>query len=61
MPDQIPSDQDECKEAETKLRIWHERNSIAIEQSNRGLSKPLNLKSILARVEARVAACPQGS
>jgi Arc/MetJ-type ribon-helix-helix transcriptional regulator len=34
-----------------KLQRWHERNDIAIEQSRRGLSKPLDLDSILDRVE----------
>jgi Arc/MetJ-type ribon-helix-helix transcriptional regulator len=43
-----------------KLRRWHERNEIAIEQSRLGLSKPLDLDAILARVEERLAAHSQG-
>jgi Arc/MetJ-type ribon-helix-helix transcriptional regulator len=40
---------------EEKSRRWHERNEIAIEQSRRGLSKPLDLDAILGRIEERVA------
>jgi Arc/MetJ-type ribon-helix-helix transcriptional regulator len=42
-----------------KLRRWQEGNEIAIEQSRRGLSKPLDLESVLARVEERLAKHPQ--
>jgi hypothetical protein len=56
MPDQFPPDLDMRKENEAKLHRWHEGNAIAIEQSQRGLSKPLDLESILARVEVRIAA-----
>jgi len=38
-----------------KLRRWQEGNEIAIEQSRRGLSQPLDLESVLARVEERLA------
>ena len=44
-----------------KLRRWQEGNEIAIEQSHRGLSKPLDLESVLARVEERLALRPQGN
>jgi len=46
---------------EGKLHRWHDRNKSAIEQSRLGLSKPLDLESILARVEERLAIRPQGS
>ncbi len=45
---------------EDKLRRWHERNGIAIEQSQLGLSKPLDLEGILERVEERIAEQVQG-
>jgi len=38
-----------------KRRRWQEGNEVAIEQSRRGLSQPLDLDAILARVEERVA------
>jgi Arc/MetJ-type ribon-helix-helix transcriptional regulator len=38
-----------------KLRLFDEGNRIAAEQSRLGLSKPLDLNSLLARVESRVA------
>jgi Arc/MetJ-type ribon-helix-helix transcriptional regulator len=44
-----------------KLRRWQEGNQIAIEQSRRGLSRPLDLESVLARVENRLATRPQGN
>jgi Arc/MetJ-type ribon-helix-helix transcriptional regulator len=44
-----------------KLRRWHEGNELAIEQSRRGLSKPLDLESVLARVEERLATRSQGN
>jgi Arc/MetJ-type ribon-helix-helix transcriptional regulator len=43
-----------------KLRRWQEGNEISIEQSRRGLSKPLDLELLLARVEERLAKHPQG-
>lgn len=39
-----------------KLRAFQEGNCIAIEESRLGLSKPLDLAALLARVEKRVAA-----
>jgi Arc/MetJ-type ribon-helix-helix transcriptional regulator len=38
-----------------KLRLFHEGNRIAIEQSRLGLSTPLDLPALLSRVERRVA------
>jgi hypothetical protein len=55
MPHDFPPDLDARTEIEAKLRSWREGNAIAIEQSRRGLSKPLDLESILARIEARLA------
>jgi len=55
MADQFPPDLDKRTEEETKLRSFHEGNAIAIEQSRRGLSKPLDLESVLAHVEERLA------
>ena len=43
-----------------KLRLFQEGNRIAIEQSRLGLSKPLDLQALLARVEQRVAAEDEG-
>ena len=40
---------------EDKLRRWHEGNELAIEQSRQGLSKPIDLESLLDRVEKRFA------
>ena len=37
-----------------KLWRWHEGNRIAAEQSQQGLSKPLDLDAVLQRVEDRV-------
>jgi Arc/MetJ-type ribon-helix-helix transcriptional regulator len=45
---------------QSKLRRWNERNQIAIEQSRQGLSKPLDLESLLERVERRFAKHFQG-
>ena len=64
----FPSEDDVLREAmdaldqleEDKSHRWHERNQIAIEQSRRGLSKPLDLEAILDRVELRVAKHSQG-
>ena len=63
-----PSEDDVLREAMNaldelelaKLRLWNERNQIAIEQSRRGLSKPLDLESLLNRVEKRFAEHSQG-
>jgi Arc/MetJ-type ribon-helix-helix transcriptional regulator len=38
-----------------KLRRWDERNRLAIEQSARGLSKPLDDEAVIARLRARLA------
>jgi Arc/MetJ-type ribon-helix-helix transcriptional regulator len=43
-----------------KLRLFQEGNRIAMEQSRLGLSKPLDLSALLARVEQRVAAEGKG-
>ena len=64
----LPSEDDVLREAmdaldqleEDRSRRWHERNEIAIEQSRRGLSRPLNLEAILDRVEQRIAKHSQG-
>jgi Arc/MetJ-type ribon-helix-helix transcriptional regulator len=41
---------------EHKLMRWNERNRLAIEQSERGLSAPLNDDKILNRLRQRLAA-----
>ena len=59
----VPNEDDVLREAmdaldrleEEKSRRWNERNQIASEQSRLGLSGPLDLESLLARVEERVA------
>jgi Arc/MetJ-type ribon-helix-helix transcriptional regulator len=38
-----------------KLLRWHEGNRIAIEQSQQGLSKPLDDEAVLQRLRARLA------
>jgi Arc/MetJ-type ribon-helix-helix transcriptional regulator len=38
-----------------KLIRWHERNRIAIQQSQQGLSKPLNEQAVLDRLRKRLA------
>ena len=38
-----------------KLHRWQNGNNIAIEQSRRGLSKPLDIDALFERVEQRVA------
>jgi Arc/MetJ-type ribon-helix-helix transcriptional regulator len=38
-----------------KLRRWNEGNRIAIEQSEQGLSKPLDDEAVIARLRARLA------
>jgi hypothetical protein len=37
-----------------KFERWNERNAISIQQSEEGLSKPLDLQAVLERVELRV-------
>jgi Arc/MetJ-type ribon-helix-helix transcriptional regulator len=59
----LPSEDDVLREAmdaldqleQDKLRRWHERNQIAIEQSHLEQSTPLDLESVLIRVEERIA------
>jgi Arc/MetJ-type ribon-helix-helix transcriptional regulator len=63
----LPSEDDVLRKAmdaleqleRDKLQRWHKRNQIAIEESRLDLSKPLDLKSILGRLEDRVANRPQ--
>ena len=38
-----------------KLARWNERNRLAIEQSEQGLSKPLDDARVLARLRERLA------
>jgi Arc/MetJ-type ribon-helix-helix transcriptional regulator len=38
-----------------KLVRWNDRNQLAIQQSQQGLSKPLNDQTVLARLRARLA------
>ena len=38
-----------------KLTRWNERNQLALEQSGRGLSKPLDDQRVLARLRQRLA------
>lgn len=38
-----------------KPQRWNERNGTSIQQSEHGLSKPLDLEGVLQRVEERVA------
>jgi Arc/MetJ-type ribon-helix-helix transcriptional regulator len=38
-----------------KIARWDQRNQLAIEQSNRGLSKPLDDEKILTRLRERLA------
>lgn len=38
-----------------KLLRWNERNCLAVEQSNQGLSKPLDDDAVLNRLRARLA------
>jgi len=38
-----------------KLKRWHERNQLSIEQSKQGLSKPLDDAKILSRLRERLA------
>jgi hypothetical protein len=45
----------QLRESQEKLKRFHELNQTAIDQSSRGLSKPLDLKSMLERIEQRVA------
>jgi Arc/MetJ-type ribon-helix-helix transcriptional regulator len=39
-----------------KLIRWHERNQLSQEQSQQGLSKPLDDEKVLARMRERLAA-----
>jgi Arc/MetJ-type ribon-helix-helix transcriptional regulator len=43
-----------------KLRLFHEGNRVAIEQSRLGLSKPLDLAGVIERVEQRIATDSKG-
>lgn len=48
---------DALEEREQKtLERWHEGNAVALEQSRRGLSKPLDDDVVLSRLRARLAA-----
>lgn len=38
-----------------RIARWDERNRLAIEQSQQGLSKPLNDERVLARLRERLA------
>jgi Arc/MetJ-type ribon-helix-helix transcriptional regulator len=38
-----------------RIRRWDDRNRIAIEQSEQGLSKPLDDEAVIARLRARLA------
>jgi Arc/MetJ-type ribon-helix-helix transcriptional regulator len=40
---------------EEKLRRWNEQNRQATDESQQGLSKPLDLEAVINRVETRVA------
>ena len=40
---------------EDVLKKWDEKNQIAIEQSQQGLSKPLNDQAVLGRMRSRLA------
>ena len=44
------------RQQQEKLRTWHERNEIAIQQSRQGLSKPLDDEAVLARLRQRLEA-----
>ncbi|MFO0787937.1 MAG: hypothetical protein U0805_00670 [Pirellulales bacterium] len=46
---------------EIKLRRWQAGNDLALRQSAAGLSKPLNLGTLLERVEERAAGKRAGS
>lgn len=43
------------RESQEQLQRFHEDNALAVSQSEQGLSAPLDLDSILERVENRVA------
>jgi Arc/MetJ-type ribon-helix-helix transcriptional regulator len=43
-----------------KLQRWQAGNEVAIEQSRRGLSKPLDIEALFDRVETRVSQHFQG-
>ena len=38
-----------------RMVVWNERNQLSTEQSNRGLSKPLDDEKVLARLRERLA------
>jgi Arc/MetJ-type ribon-helix-helix transcriptional regulator len=38
-----------------KLTRWHDRNQLAVEQSEQGLSKPVDDEKVLARLRERLA------
>lgn len=40
---------------EDKLTRWHDRNRIAMEQSQQGLSRPLSDEAVLGRLRERLA------
>ncbi len=44
-----------CQE---KMIAFQKNNQTAMEQSRQGLSKPLDLESLLSRVEQRIASTP---
>ena len=58
-----PSEDDVLREAmdaldrleQDKILRWHDRNKTSMEQSQQGLSRPLNDKAILARLRERLA------
>ena len=41
-----------------KMIAFQKNNQTAMEQSRQGLSKPLDLESLLSRVEQRIASTP---
>jgi Arc/MetJ-type ribon-helix-helix transcriptional regulator len=43
------------EQEQEKLRRWKNGNRIAIEQSEQGLSKPLDDEAVIARLRARLA------
>jgi len=50
-PEDIHADQVE----QDRLTRWHERNRLAGQQSQQGLSRPLNDETVLARLRKRFA------
>ena len=43
------------REDQEKLRHWHERNAISMEQARRGEAKPLDVEAVWSRVKERLA------